>query len=171
MLKITDLSVSYGAINAVHGISLEINEGEIVALIGNNGAGKTSTLKAICGIQKPSGGTVEFLGQKLNGLTPDRVAKKGIAMAPEGRGIFTRLTVMENLDMGAFLRKDKDGIKKDKERIFGLFPILDERKTQKAGTLSGGEQQMLAIGRALMAAPKIILLDEPPLGLAPKLVL
>lgn len=170
MLKIENLEVSYGAIKAVTGISLTLEAGEIVALIGNNGAGKTSTLKAICGLLKPSGGKIEFLGESIGGLTPDKIAARGIAMVPEGRGIFAALSTLENLEMGAFLRNDKEGIKKDLRKVFDLFPILEERKKQQGGTLSGGEQQMLAIGRSLMSKPKALFLDEPSLGLAPKVV-
>ncbi|MEI7885630.1 MAG: ABC transporter ATP-binding protein [Clostridia bacterium] len=170
MLKITNLQVSYGAIKAVKGISLELNEGEIVAIIGNNGAGKTSTLNSICGVIKPAGGTIELFGESIGGLNSDMIAKKGIALVPEGRKIFAGMTTLENLEMGAFLRKDKDGIKKDFRKVFDLFPILEERKFQKGGTLSGGEQQMLAIGRAMMSNPKVMLFDEPSLGIAPLVV-
>lgn len=170
MLKISDLFVSYGAIKAVKGISLELNEGEIVALIGNNGAGKTSTLNAICGIVKPVGGEIELFGESIGGLASDKIARKGIALVPEGRRIFAGMTVLENLEMGAFLRSDKEGIKKDLRKVFDLFPILEERKIQKGGTLSGGEQQMLAIGRAIMSNPKVMLFDEPSLGIAPIVV-
>ncbi|ATW27904.1 ABC transporter ATP-binding protein [Candidatus Formimonas warabiya] len=170
MLRIEELEVSYGAISAVKGLSLELNQGEIVALIGNNGAGKTSTLKAISGMLKPSGGRVEFMGEKISGLPPHKIAARGIALAPEGRGIFAGLSVLENLEMGAFLRKNKESIQKDLHKVYQLFPVLEERKNQKGGTLSGGEQQMLAIGRALMSDPKALLLDEPSLGLAPQVV-
>lgn len=170
MLKIDNLEVSYGAIKAVKGISLELHKGEIVALIGNNGAGKTSTLKAITGVLKPSGGTVELFGEEIGGMLSDQIAALGVAMAPEGRRIFAGMTTLENLEMGAFLRKDKEGVQQDLEKVFSLFPVLFERKYQKGGTLSGGEQQMLAIGRALMSSPKVLLLDEPSLGLAPLVV-
>jgi len=169
MLKVDNLEVSYGAIKAVKGISFELNKGEIVALIGNNGAGKTSTLKAICGVVK-STGSIELFGEQIQGLSSDKIAGKGIALVPEGRRIFAGMTVLENLEMGAFLRNDKEGIKNDLEKVYELFPILKERRHQKGGTLSGGEQQMLAIGRALMANPRIILFDEPSLGLAPIVV-
>jgi branched-chain amino acid transport system ATP-binding protein len=167
MLAVKDLEVSYGAIKAVHGISFHLNEGEIVALIGNNGAGKTSTLKAITGMITKVRGSIEFDGEKIVGMPSDKIAARGVALVPEGRHIFSGMTVQENLDMGAFLRRDKDGIRSDMEMIYNLFPVLKERSKQQGGTLSGGEQQMLAIGRALMARPKILLLDEPSLGLAP----
>lgn len=170
MLKIKNLEVTYGAISAVKGLSLELNQGEIVTLIGNNGSGKTSALKAISGMLRPAAGSIEFLGEEISGLPSHKIASKGIALSPEGRGIFAGLNVLENLEMGAFLRKDRDGMKKDLKKVYDLFPVLAERKNQKGGTLSGGEQQMLAIGRALMADPKVLMLDEPSLGLAPQLV-
>lgn len=170
MLKISNLHVSYGAINAVKGISMELNEGEIVALIGNNGAGKTSTLNSICGVVKPTSGDIQLFGESICGLNSDKIAKKGIALVPEGRRIFAGMTVLENLEMGAFLRKDKVSINRDFAKVFELFPRLYERKFQKGGTLSGGEQQMLAIGRAIMSDPKVMFFDEPSLGIAPIVV-
>jgi branched-chain amino acid transport system ATP-binding protein len=170
MLKVNNLTVTYGAINAVKGISFTLEKGEIVCIIGNNGAGKSSTLKALTGVVAPKSGDIELFGKNITGLASHLITACGIAMVPEGREIFTQMTVIENLEMGAFIRKDKDGIKKDMNKVFELFPVLSERKKQKSGTLSGGEQQMLAIGRALMEKPKILLLDEPSLGLAPILV-
>ena len=170
MLAVKNLEVSYGAIKAVHGISFHLEKGEMVALIGNNGAGKSSTLKAITGIITNVKGTIEFDGENITGKPSDKIAARKVAMVPEGRRIFSGMTVQENLDMGAFLRRDADGIKQDQEMVFDLFPVLKERSKQQGGTLSGGEQQMLAIGRAMMARPKILLLDEPSLGLAPIVV-
>jgi branched-chain amino acid transport system ATP-binding protein len=170
VLKLEELRAGYGAIEVLKGISLEVGEGEIVTLIGANGAGKTTTLMTICGVVKARGGRVLFLGDDLARVPAHELVKKGIAQSPEGRKIFPRLTVLENLEMGAFTRKDPDGVKKDIERVYELFPILAERRTQAGGTLSGGEQQMLAVGRAMMARPKLLLLDEPSLGLAPLIV-
>lgn len=170
MLKIENLHIKYGAIHAVKGIDIEVNEGEIVTLIGANGAGKTSILKASSGLVKPSEGTITYDGKVLNKKSAQDIMKAGISHVPEGRRIFADMTVLENLELGAYQRKDKEGIKKDLEAIYERFPILKDRSKQAAGTLSGGEQQMLAMGRALMANPKILLLDEPSMGLAPILV-
>jgi branched-chain amino acid transport system ATP-binding protein len=170
MLQVRDLNVHYGAVQALHGISIEVKQGEIVTLIGSNGAGKSTTLRAISGLIKPSKGTITFDGKSIAGLPPHVVVKRGIAHAPEGRGIFANLTVEENLRIGAFVRSDTAGIHADEEKVFGLFPRLLERRKQLAGTLSGGEQQMLSIGRALLARPRLLLLDEPSLGLAPQIV-
>ncbi|HEX9052535.1 MAG TPA: ABC transporter ATP-binding protein [Anaeromyxobacter sp.] len=170
MLEVKGLRVAYGAIEALHGIDLEVPSGEVVALIGANGAGKTTTLRAISKMIRPSAGTVRFLGEDVTGLPSHRLVARGMAHAPEGRGIFLNLTTAENLTLGAYLRTDRDGIAKDAERVYALFPILAERRAQVAGTLSGGEQQMLAVGRALMSRPKLLLLDEPSLGLAPQVV-
>ncbi|MCU1388089.1 MAG: transporter related, partial [Ilumatobacteraceae bacterium] len=170
MLTITDLHVYYGNIAAVKGITLEVFQGEIVTLIGANGAGKSTTMRTISGLIKPRKGEITFEGQRVSGLTGNQVAARGIAQSPEGRRIFPRMTVLETLELGAFLRKDKAEIPADMERVFDLFPRLKERISQKGGTLSGGEQQMLAMGRALMAQPRLLLLDEPSMGLAPVLV-
>ena len=170
MLKIENLHIKYGAIHAVKGIDIEVNEGEIVTLIGANGAGKTSILKALSGLVKPSEGTITYDGKVLNKKSAQDIMKAGISHVPEGRRIFADMTVLEKLELGAYQRKDKEGIKKDLEAIYERFPILKDRSKQAAGTLSGGEQQMLAMGRALMANPKILLLDEPSMGLAPILV-
>jgi len=169
ILSVSQLHVSYGQIEALHGIDLEVNEGEIVTLIGANGAGKTTTLRTISGLLKPKHGSVHFHGDDITGVKPYVITGKGISHVPEGRGIFANLTVSDNLELGAYLRKDKV-TKQEYERIFTLFPIIKERLKQNAGTLSGGEQQMLAISRALMSKPQVLLLDEPSLGLAPQLV-
>ena len=170
MLKIEDLHVHYGGIQALRGISLEVPDGKIVTLIGANGAGKSTTLRTITGLVKASSGSVEWNGQELLGKSIDKIVSSGIAMSPEGRRAFPDLTVLENLKIGAYLRKDKAEIAKDIEWVYSLFPRLQERSWQLAGTLSGGEQQMLAVGRALMSRPKLLLLDEPSLGLAPLVV-
>lgn len=170
MLEIKDLHVHYGVIEALKGISLEVNEGEIVALIGANGAGKTTMMQSISGIVKKSGGEINFLNESIMKANPKHIVEMGLTQVPEGRRIFTGMSVYENLMMGAFLRKDKDEIKHDYEKVCEQFPILKERMNQDASTLSGGEQQMLAMGRALMAKPKLLLLDEPSMGLAPILV-
>lgn len=170
MLEIKDLHVYYGVIEALKGISLEVNEGEIVALIGANGAGKTTMMQSISGIVKKSGGEINFLNESIMKANPKHIVEMGLTQVPEGRRIFTGMSVYENLMMGAFLRKDKDGIKHDYAKVCEQFPILKERMNQDASTLSGGEQQMLAMGRALMAKPKLLLLDEPSMGLAPILV-
>ncbi len=170
MLTVENIDVNYGAIRALVDVSLEVNEGEIVALIGANGAGKSTTLRTISGLIKPSKGRIVFNGKEIHKLPPHQVVEMGISQVPEGRRVFPLMTVMENLEMGAFTRKDKAGVKEDIKKIFARFPRLEERKKQPAGTLSGGEQQMLAIGRALMSRPKLLLMDEPSMGLAPMLV-
>jgi branched-chain amino acid transport system ATP-binding protein len=170
LLEIHALKIAYGGINAVKGIDLNVNEGEMVALIGANGAGKTSTLKAISGVLTPSAGRVLYRGADVTGAAAYTLVERGLALVPEGRQVFGRLTVQENLRMGAYARRDAAGVKADQERMYQLFPRLYERRTQTAGTLSGGEQQMLAIARALMSAPKLLLLDEPSMGLAPLMV-
>ena len=170
MLKVTDLTVHYGAIEALHGISFEVNEGEIISLIGSNRAGKTTTLHALSNIVKKTRGTVMFEGQDITRLAPDSIVRTGLIQVPEGRRIFANMSVHENLELGAYTRTDRSGIKSDMEKVFTLFPRLKERIRQTGGTLSGGEQQMLAMGRALMSKPKLLLLDEPSMGLAPILV-
>ena len=170
MLRIEDLHVYYGHIHAVSGISFEVDEGEILTLIGANGAGKSTIMKTIMGILKPRRGNVAFEGQSIGGLRPEKVVTLGIGYVPEGRNVFPVMTVEENLEIGAYHRKDHTGIAKDKEQMFGMFPVLGERRAQLAGSLSGGEQQILAIARALMSQPRLILMDEPSLGLAPMLM-
>ena len=170
LLQVQDLRVSYGGIQAVKGVSFEVREGELVSLIGSNGAGKTTTMKAITGTLQASGGRISYLGRDVQSQGPWDLVKQGLVMVPEGRGVFTRMSILENLHMGAYLRSDKAGISADIERVFGLFPRLQERSAQLAGTLSGGEQQMLAMGRALLSRPKVLLLDEPSMGLSPIMV-
>jgi branched-chain amino acid transport system ATP-binding protein len=170
LLEMKDAVLNYGKIQALHGISLEVNEGEVVSLIGANGAGKTSTMRALSGVRGLHSGSVAFDGQDVTRLRADQRLRKGLVLCPEGRGIFPGMTVTENLNMGAYTRKDKAEMAQDFERVFGLFPRLKERHKQVAGTMSGGEQQMLAIGRALMARPRLLCLDEPSMGLAPKLI-
>jgi branched-chain amino acid transport system ATP-binding protein len=170
LLKVNNLMVAYGGIEAVKGITMEVREGELVSLIGSNGAGKTTTMKAITGTLAASSGSIEYLGKNIQGQGAWDLVKQGLVMVPEGRGVFTRMSILENLQMGAYLRDDKDGIAADVDRVFALFPRLKERRTQLAGTLSGGEQQMLAMGRALLSRPKVLLLDEPSMGLSPLMV-
>jgi branched-chain amino acid transport system ATP-binding protein len=169
MLKVSGLKVAYGGIQAVKGVSFEVNQGELVSLIGANGAGKTTTLKAITGIQPVGSGDIEYLGRLIKGQGPWELVKQGLVMVPEGRGVFSRMTITENLQMGAFVREDSE-IDTDMDRVFTIFPRLKERRHQLAGTMSGGEQQMLAMGRALMARPKVLLMDEPSMGLSPIMV-
>jgi branched-chain amino acid transport system ATP-binding protein len=170
MLKVTGLKVAYGGIQAVKGASFEVNQGELVSLIGANGAGKTTTLKAITGIQPVAAGEVQYLGRSIKGQGAWDLARQGLVMVPEGRGTFTRMTITENLQMGAYVRNDKAEIAADIDKVFAIFPRLKERALQLAGTMSGGEQQMLAMGRALMARPKVLLMDEPSMGLSPIMV-
>jgi len=170
MLELRDVNTFYGNIQALEGINLEIKSGEIITLIGANGAGKSSTLMSVCGVAPPRSGEILFKGESITQKSPDHIVSLGVCQVPEGRHIFPQLTVQENLDMGAFLRTDKEDIKRDLEYVFSLFPILAERRNQAGGTLSGGEQQMLAMSRALMARPQLLLLDEPSMGLAPLII-
>lgn len=170
LLKISGLKVAYGGIKAVKGVDLEVHDGELVTLIGSNGAGKTTTMKAITGMIPPVEGDIEYLGKSIKGKGAWDLVKEGLAMVPEGRGVFARMTITENLQMGAYIRTDKGGIAEDIEKMFTIFPRLRERKDQLAGTMSGGEQQMLAMGRALMSRPRVLLLDEPSMGLSPIMV-
>jgi len=170
LLELENIRLLYGRIEALHGISLEVGQGEIVALIGANGAGKSTTMRAISGLRGIAAGSIRFEGRDISRMRADLRTRLGISQSPEGRGIFPGMTVMENLEMGAYFRRDAEGIKADMDRVFGLFPVLETRRKQPGGTLSGGEQQMLAVGRALMAQPKLLLLDEPSMGLAPMLI-
>ena len=170
MLKIKGLQVNYGGIQAVKGVDMEVRQGELVTLIGANGAGKTTTMKAITGLKPYSAGDIEYDGKSIKGVPTHELLKRGLAMVPEGRGIFARMSIIENMQMGAYLRNDTEQIKKDVDRMFGFFPRLKERATQLAGTLSGGEQQMLAMSRAILSKPKLLLLDEPSMGLSPIMV-
>ncbi len=170
LLKVSDVKVGYGGIQAVKGVSLEVREGELVSLIGSNGAGKTTTMKAITGLLPLGGGHIQLAGRTIDGQGPWDLVQQGLAMVPEGRGVFTRMTIVENLQMGAYIRDDNAAIADDIERVFTTFPRLKERRDQLAGTMSGGEQQMLAMGRALMSRPKVLLLDEPSMGLSPIMV-
>ena len=170
LLQVSDLKVSYGGIEALKGISFHVEEGEIVTLIGANGAGKSTTLRTITGLVRASAGSVSYMDQPVIGIDTQKIVERGVVLVPEGRRVFPNLTVLENLKIGAYLRKDEEGIQADIKRVYSLFPRLEERHWQMAGTLSGGEQQMLAVGRALMAKPKLIMMDEPSLGLAPMVV-
>ena len=170
LLSVHDVKVAYGGIQAVKGVSLEVREGELVSLIGSNGAGKTTTMKAITGLLPLGGGHIQLAGKTIDGQGPWDLVQQGLAMVPEGRGVFTRMTIVENLQMGAYIRDDSAAIAQDIERVFTTFPRLKERRDQLAGTMSGGEQQMLAMGRALMSRPKVLLLDEPSMGLSPIMV-
>lgn len=170
MLEIDDINVYYGAIHAIKGISLKVEQGEIVTLIGANGAGKSTTLRTVSGLLKPKSGSIKFEGQEIGGIPAQNIVQLGISQVPEGRRIFANMTVLENLELGAYIRDDKDGIEQDMKMVFERFPRLEERISQEAGTLSGGEQQMLAMGRALMSRPRLLLLDEPSMGLAPLLI-
>jgi branched-chain amino acid transport system ATP-binding protein len=170
LLKVTGLKVAYGGIQAVKGVDFEVHEGELVCLIGSNGAGKTTTMKAITGTLPISAGEIVYMGKSIKGQGPWDLVKQGLAMVPEGRGVFTRMTIIENLQMGAYIRTDKADILADMDKVFTIFPRLKERRDQLAGTMSGGEQQMLAMGRALMSRPKVLLLDEPSMGLSPIMV-
>jgi branched-chain amino acid transport system ATP-binding protein len=170
LLQVSGLQVAYGGIQAVKGVDFEVHEGELVTLIGSNGAGKTTTMKAITGTLPLAGGDIVYMGKSIRGQGPWDLVKQGLAMVPEGRGVFTRMSIMENLYMGAYICDDKQGIEDDIEKMFAIFPRLKERRTQLAGTMSGGEQQMLAMGRALMSRPKVLLLDEPSMGLSPLMV-
>ena len=170
LLKVSGVKVAYGGIQAVKGVDFEVRQGELVSLIGSNGAGKTTTMKAITGSLPLAGGDIEYLGRSIKGRGPWELVREGLAMVPEGRGVFTRMTILENLQMGAHIRSDKAGIAADIEKVFGIFPRLKERRDQLAGTLSGGEQQMLAMGRALMSRPRLLLMDEPSMGLSPIMV-
>jgi branched-chain amino acid transport system ATP-binding protein len=170
LLEVSDVHTYYGNIEALKGVSLTVDEGEVVTLIGSNGAGKSTTLRSISGLTPPRQGSVKFEDTEIGEVPPQEIVERGISLSPEGRHVFPRMTVRENLDLGAYLRKDRDGIENDRERVYSLFPRLKERERQKGGTMSGGEQQMLAIGRALMANPRLLLLDEPSMGIAPILV-
>jgi branched-chain amino acid transport system ATP-binding protein len=170
LLEIDNITLLYGRIQALHGISLAVDEGEIVALIGGNGAGKSTTMRAVSGLRPVASGRIRFAGQDITNMRADLRVIRGISQAPEGRGIFPGMTVLENLEMGAYTRRDTAGVQADLKRVYGLFPRLEERRRQVGGTLSGGEQQMLAVGRALMSRPKLMLLDEPSMGLAPMLI-